>query len=62
MTTPSGDGRLAMSPEPVSDEAMRSLAAEGCNARELAAYTGHEPLHAAQIVYSARLCPAGHRP
>jgi hypothetical protein len=62
MTTTSGEWTGAMSPEPVSDDAIRALAGEGCNARELAAYTGHEPLHAAQIVYSARLCPLRHKP
>jgi hypothetical protein len=39
---------FALSGEPVSDDDIRLLVANGCNAAELSAYTGHEPQHAMQ--------------
>ena len=46
-------------PEPVTEATMRRLSDEGCNAAELAAYTGHEPLHAALIVHGKWWRPIG---
>lgn len=40
-----------MSPEPISDEALRRLREEGCNADELSAYSGHEPCDALMRSY-----------
>ena len=51
--------RFAQSPEPVSDDDIRRLSAEGCNAAELSAYTGHEPLHACEIVFGEWWRPIG---
>lgn len=45
---------FAQSGEPVSDDDIRSLVANGCNAAELSAYTGHEPQHAMQRAYGPR--------
>lgn len=38
-------------PEPVSDDTLRRLSAEGCSAAELSAWSGHEPLHACELVF-----------
>ena len=48
-----------MSPVPLTSEAIRALSGEGCNAAELSAYTGHEPLHACEIVFGEWWRPIG---
>lgn len=45
--------------EPITDDTLRRLSAEGCNAAELSAYTGHEPLHACEIVFGEWWRPIG---
>lgn len=48
-----------MIPESVTEDTLRRLSAEGCNAAEISAYTGHEALHAAEIVYGEWWRPIG---
>lgn len=42
-----------MTQEPISDDTLRRLRAEGCNSEEIAAYTGMTPHEAARRMLAA---------